>query len=189
MPISNRNNIYYTPPRLHRPSLLRRFLVRLLIILAMYTLINLATVRYRVQGVSMQPHIAHDEFLLINRLHYLVNTPERYDVVVFRYPRDTTQSYVKRIVGLPHEVVEIRNTQVYINGTLLEETYLSEPCHPRRCANGVWQLGVDEYFVLGDNRNHSQDLRTFGAVPFRLFMGEVVLRYYPMDAIGWMTTP
>ena len=93
---------------------------------------------------------------------------------------------IKRVVGIPGEVVELRDQQVYIDGEQLDEPYTLEPCRisNRRCSDDLWELGEDEYFVMGDNRNNSKDSRVFNAVPLEKIVGQVIFRYFPLNSIG-----
>lgn len=173
-------------PRLRRVTVLGAVLRRVLMIAMIYVLVNLLTVRYIVQGVSMEPTFSEGQFLLVSRLDYLFNRPSRFDVIVFHYPDNPAEDYIKRIIGLPYDVVEMRNTRVWINGELLIESYIPEACTPMMCPDSFWQLGPDEYFVMGDNRNLSQDSRFFGVVREEFLLGKVVLRYYPVNDIKWL---
>lgn len=135
----------------------------------------------------MEPHFQTGQFLIISRLNYLFGQPERGDIVVFHFPDNPQEDYIKRVIGLPGEQVRIYQAQVLINGVLLDEPYLSEPCQPQRCSDNSWQLGPDEYFFLGDNRNHSSDSRDFGPVPRQFIVGEVLFRYWPLNALSNVT--
>jgi signal peptidase I len=135
----------------------------------------------------MQPNFHTGQFLIVSRVNYLLGEPQRGDIVVFQYPLNPQEDYIKRVIGLPGETVEIRETLVYVNGALLDEPYINEPCTPTHCADRVWELTTDEYFVMGDNRNHSSDSRAFGAVPQRLIIGEALIRYWPPQDWGFVT--
>lgn len=150
------------------------------ILLAFYTLMNLTTVRFVVDGVSMEPTLQVGQLLVVSRMDYTFGEPERGDIVVLHVP-NSPQDFIKRIIGLPEETIEFRDTQVYINGIVLDEAYLNEPCLIENCSDGFWQLGADEYFVMGDNRNHSADSRFFGPIPIGNIVGQAALRYYPLS--------
>ncbi len=167
--------------------MVREIIETLALIAVIYALVNLVSARFVVDGRSMEPNFETGQFLIVNRVNYMLGTPSRGDIVVFHYPRNVEQDYIKRVIGLPGETVELRNQQVYINGQLLEEPYINEPCEPSRCRDESWQLGADEYFVMGDNRNHSQDSRVFGPVNERFLVGEALLRYWPVEKIGLLT--
>ncbi len=154
------------------------------LIAIIYTLVNLASARFIVEGQSMYPNFDSDQFILVSRVNYMLGDPQRGQIVVFQYPNDPEQDYIKRVIGVPGDVVEIRETQVYVNGTALNEPYINEPCTPVSCPNKTWTLGGDEFFVMGDNRNHSSDSRAFGPVARHFLIGEALVRYWPPTAWG-----
>lgn len=168
-------------PRLRRAGLLRETFDLLILIGAIYALVNLTTVRFIVQGPSMQPNFYEGDFLIVSRINYLFGEPEYGDIAVFHYPSGPEKDYIKRIIGLPGDTVEIRDTLVYVNNRLLEEPYINEPCRPDRCPDKQWVLEADEYFVMGDNRNQSSDSRSqdVGKVKRKYLVGEVIFRYWP----------
>ncbi|MGB1287735.1 MAG: signal peptidase I, partial [Aggregatilineales bacterium] len=175
-------------PSLPRPVLkssgwMTELVSRLLFIIVVYILINLLSVRFVVDGPSMRPGFETGQFLLVSRLDYLLGNPARGDVAVFHFPDDPTQDYIKRVLGLPGETLEIRAGMLYINGRLFDEPYLYAQCELPGCADGIWQLGADEYFMMGDNRQQSSDSRAFGAIERQHMVGRVILRYWsPADA-------
>lgn len=156
----------------------------ILLIVVIYTLVNLASARFIVDGPSMQPNFETGQFVLVSRVNYLVSEPQRGDVVVFKYPGNPQEDYIKRVIGTPGDTVEIRDALVYVNGVQLDEPYINEPCLPSRCPDNVWELGADEFFVMGDNRNHSSDSRAFGPVKRDLIIGEALVRYWPPQDWG-----
>ncbi len=175
-----------------RPSLkfgnlrqsLQEIVETILLIGLIYTLVNLACARFVVEGPSMQPTFHTGQYVLVSRVNYLLGTPARGDVVVFHFPGNPHEDYIKRIVGLPGERVEIRDTMVYVDGIQMNEPYINEACTETSCRDNLWQLGEDEYFVMGDNRNHSSDSRAFGAVKRDLIVGEALVRYWPPQDWG-----
>jgi signal peptidase I len=171
-------------PKIHRSGLFRDLLETAALVVFIYTLVNLASVRFIVEGPSMQPNFHDGNFLIVSRINYLLGKPDHGDIVVFHYPNNTKEDYIKRIIGVPGDTVEIRDTQVYIDGRLLEEPYINEPCNTSSCRDHIWELGPDEYFVMGDNRNHSSDSRSFGPVNQKYFVGEVIVRYWPPSEWG-----
>jgi signal peptidase I len=134
----------------------------------------------------MEPTFRNGQLLIINRLSYLQSEPERGQIVVFSIPTHPNRDYIKRIVGLPGEIVELRNGLIYINGQRLDEPYVIDPCSHIHCPNSIWQIGKDEYFVMGDNRNNSRDSRTFGSISRSTLIGEAVVRYWPLSDINWL---
>jgi signal peptidase I len=159
----------------------------LILIGAIYALVNLATVRFIVEGPSMQPNFHSNQVLVISRANYLLSDPQRGEIVVFNPPGQSSDEppYIKRIIGLPGETVEIRGALVYINGKQLNEPYINEPCSPSSCPDQRWELGANEYFVMGDNRNHSSDSRRFNKMVTRdRIIGEALVRYWPPSDWG-----
>ncbi len=160
-------------------SYLVELLEAVLLVVGVYVAVNLLTARFVVEGPSMQPSLQTGQFLIVDRTSYLFGEPAYGDLIVFHYPQNPTDDYVKRVVGLPGDTVTFEAGQLYVNRAEVREPYINEPCHPQRCEEGTWSLGEDEFFVLGDNRNYSQDSRAFGPVPRHLIVGEAWLRYWP----------
>ena len=137
----------------------------------------------KVEGTSMVPLLSDQERIFINKFVYRFEPIARGDVVVFWYPLDRSKSFIKRVVGLPGEMVEIRQGRVFVNGRRLEEPYV-----PAQFADastyGPIRVPPDEYFVLGDHRVSSNDSRVFGAVASRFIYGKAVFAYWPMDHFG-----
>lgn len=157
----------------------RRFLLDILetVILAvvLYFGINAISARVRVDGLSMNPTLQHGEYVLVSRLSYKTGTPERGDIIVFSFPMDEKQDLIKRVIGLPGETIDIRNGEVLINGRKLDEPYIAQsPVY-----NGVWTVGENELFVLGDNRNDSKDSHQWGLLPIENVIGKALLIYWP----------
>lgn len=139
---------------------------------------------FLVKGASMEPNFQDGNYLIIDEITYQWREPQRGEVIVFKYPRDPNQYFIKRIVGLPNERVEIKEHKIKIynsenpNGQNLDETYL-EPSEDTK-GNITVQLGLDEYFVLGDNRPFSSDSRYWGAVSRDLIVGRAWVRAWPI---------
>lgn len=165
-----------------RHTLLRDAVEMLLLIATIYTLVNLATARAIVEGASMQPNFYTNQLVIVNRFAYYFGKPQRGDVVVLHNPQDPSEDFIKRVVGLPGELVEIRQGRVYANGTELEEAYI-----PRFCTSGCdgsWILDDEQYFVLGDNRPNSHDSHSFGPIDRKLIVGRAWIRYWPVPDIA-----
>jgi signal peptidase I len=173
-------------PTLQTPSLLQALLKRVLIVVMVLALVNLLTVRLMVDGPSMEPTFYTGQFVLVSRLNYIIVPPQRGQLVVFHLPSNNDQDYLKRVIGLPSETVEMRDERLYINGQLLNESYIATACDNIHCPDGIWQLGTDEYFVVGDNRNNSNDSRYFGAITRQMLVGQVIFRYYPFSEMGFV---
>jgi signal peptidase I len=151
---------------------------------------------FYVKGASMEPNFHDHEYLIINEIAYRVEEPSRGEIVVFRYPKDPSQYFIKRIIGLPGEKIKIKDNKVYIfndkypNGIALnEEVYLSEDTQTPYFGKSEFVLGDNEYFVMGDNREASLDSRKFGPVPRRLIIGKAWVRGWPFDKIAIFGKP
>lgn len=167
-----------------RSSFLRELMETFLLVVAIFTLVNLSTARFVVEGSSMEPNFFTDEFVIVSRLAYIIGEPERGDVIVFHFDEDTNRDFIKRVVGLPGEYIEVLDGRVYVNGTLLDEPYIDTFCN---CRDKDWLLGEDEFFVLGDNRNSSQDSFDFGPIDREQIIGRAWIRYWPPEA--WSAIP
>jgi signal peptidase I len=144
----------------------------------------LSSVRYKVEGNSMFPTLAHAQEVLATNSAQARSRLCRGDVVVVRHPAWADQAYIKRIVGLPDEDLRLDGGRVYLGGQLLEERYLDAGTRQRVEYDREWWLGPDEHFVLGDNRSDSQDSRAFGPISREMILGRVWLRYQPLSAWG-----
>jgi signal peptidase I len=137
----------------------------------------------KVEGTSMAPLISDQERIFINKFVYRFEPIERGDVVVFWYPLDRSKSFIKRVVGLPGDLVDIREGHVYINGQLLEEPYVP-PRYEDFSGYGPARVPPGQYFVLGDHRISSNDSRIFGTVPGSYIYGKAVFAYWPVTQFG-----
>jgi signal peptidase I len=152
----------------------------LLLSVVLFFLINAVSARIRIDGSSMEPNLHHGEFVIVSKINYRFGEPERGDVVVFDFPRNITQEYIKRIIGLPGEHILIKDGNVYVNEIILSEPYLiMEPQY-----EGEWVVPEDTLFVLGDNRNNSSDSHTWGMVPMNNVIGEALVVYWPPSSWG-----
>lgn len=140
----------------------------------------------KVEGTSMAPMISDQERIFINKLVYRFEPIGRGDVVVFWYPLDRSKSFIKRVIGLPGDTVDIRQGRVYVNGRRLAEPYLL-PRYLDASSYGPIPVPPGEYFVMGDHRDSSNDSRVFGSVPERYIYGKAVFAYWPMDHFGTIT--
>lgn len=131
---------------------------------------------YRVSGACMEPHLWTGERVLVSKLTYTLGGPRRGDIIVFQYPRDPSQTYVKRVIGLPGETVTIKNGQVFVDDRLLPEPYRVNPAHGDMAARYVPH---DQYFVMGDNRDVSDDSRYWGELPRTEIVGRAICCYWP----------
>ena len=137
----------------------------------------------KVEGTSMLPELQDQERLFINKLSYRVGEIHRGDVVVFLYPRDTTKSYIKRVIAVPGDDLRIDHGKVYVNGELIQEPYISHRFADDR-SEPETMIQPDEYFVMGDHRSISSDSRDFGTVDRNLIYGKAAFVYWPMNKMG-----
>jgi signal peptidase I len=137
----------------------------------------------KVEGTSMMPNLSDQERIFINKFVYHWEAVERGDVVVFKYPRDPSKSYIKRVIGLPGDKVQIDEGRVYVNGVLLDETYVPVQYTDERSYEKI-TVPAHSYFVLGDHRNLSNDSRDFGPVHEGYIYGKAVFAYWPVEKVG-----
>ena len=190
-------------------SILREVAETLLLAFFIYFAVRSVVQNFKVEGSSMEPSLHHGEYLLVNKAAYMslslsmlqqpfawiagaeppaetdalrpLGTPQRGDIVVFHYPRDPSRDFIKRVVALPGEIIEVRAGIVYVNNGLLEEPYVLENPSYSRPPEVVPE---DEYFVLGDNRNNSSDSHVWGPVPLSKIVGKAWLTYWPVQDWG-----
>ena len=137
----------------------------------------------KVEGTSMQPRLVDQERIFVNRFIYRFADIQRGDVVVFWYPRDPAKSFIKRVVGVPGDTVEIRRGAVSVNGSEILEPYLKSEYRDHESYRRT-VVPPDHYFVLGDHRNSSNDSRNWGFVPRDLIYGKAIFSYWPVSRIG-----
>lgn len=147
---------------------------------------------FLVKGQSMEPNFQEMDYLIIDEISYRLRDPQRGEVIVFKYPDNPSQRYIKRIIGLPGEKVEIKNGKIKIFETdqisvLDESKYL--PSSDYTSGNIGILLKENEYFVLGDNRSSSFDSRRFGALERDYIIGKVLLRAWPITALAKIEAP
>ena len=153
----------------------------LIVLLATWFIITFVGQRTVVDGTSMNPYLNDKDQLIVDKLSYRFHEPERFDIVVFPFRYEKNTKYIKRIIGLPGETVQIDlDGNIYINGEKLEENYGKEVIEPDMIGSAIEPvtLGEDEYFVMGDNRNNSTDSRDFriGLIDERYVVGRVIYR-------------
>jgi signal peptidase I len=148
---------------------------------------------HQVNGQSMVPNFQNGEHVLTDKISYKLGDPQRGDVIVFyapdeaHCPKGTGCDYIKRIIALPGEKIEIKNSAIYVDSQLLKEEYLPSNFKTnsnRATLNGPIVLGPNEYFAVGDNRAHSSDSRTWGPIKLDDVVGRAFFRYWPVNVIG-----
>jgi signal peptidase I len=163
-------------------SVVREFFETILITLLLYVLIRTFLFEnYRVLGHSMDPTLANNQYLVVDKLSYRLGEPDRGDIIVLRDPRTDERKLIKRVIGLPGEVLEIQDGQVLIDQQPLDEGYLaSQGLYPKAPIS----IPEDHYFVLGDNRNQSSDSHNWGTVPSDRIVGKAWISYWPPQLWG-----
>ncbi len=176
-----------------------------------FLLVRAVVQNFKVEGRSMEPTLHNGQYLVINKALYwhvdadvldkvfpglvgptaqrdgavyLFGEPQRGDIIVFRYPLDPSRDFIKRIIALPGDTVEIRQGKVYVNGQYVDEAYINDT------ANYSWsahKMAPGEYFVLGDNRNNSSDSHVWGPVPRDNIIGKAWVSYWPVDQFGFLS--
>jgi signal peptidase I len=141
----------------------------------------------KVEGTSMAPLLSDQERIFINKFVYRFEDIHRGDVVVFWYPLDRSKSFIKRVIGLPGETVDIRHGLLYVNGQLVPEPYVP-PQYTDVTDFGPVKVPKDNYFVMGDHRISSNDSRVFGPVASQFIYGRAVFAYWPVDHFGSLST-
>jgi signal peptidase I len=173
--------------------------------LAMFLIVQISMESKKVEGSSMQPTMGTGQRILVNKLLYsqvdmnmvsklipfyktyssqgsfLFHPPRRGEVLVFKYPKDPSRDFVKRVIGLPGETIEVRNGLVYINGEYLEESYVKSLS---RASIGPIEIEAYTYFVMGDNRTSSSDSRDWGTLPLDHVIGKAWMRYWPLSKVN-----
>ncbi len=169
----------------HSSHLVREIIETLALTFIIFVVIHFTVQNYMVDGTSMQPGLNNNQYVLVNKLAYLFHTPERGDVIVFHWPVDTTKDLIKRVIGVPGDVIVIDRTTVRVNGVLLTEPYISKPANP---GGSKWVVPPNDYFVMGDNRLVSDDSRDWGFVPKSYIIGKAVLVYWPLNSWHFIDT-
>lgn len=159
----------------------------LFVLIAAYLIVTYVGQRTQVSGSSMEPTLSHEDHLIVDKLSYRFKDPERFDIIVFPFQYDKDTYYIKRIIGLPGEIVQIdEEGNIYIDGEILEENYGREVIqNPGRASDAI-VLGEDEYFVMGDNRNNSSDSRdpSVGNIHRKDIIGRAFIRIWPLSKFG-----
>lgn len=170
------------------------FLQGIVVVLALLVMVYLFIMSpQEINGASMEPNFHNGEFILTNKVLYKFRAPKRGDVVIFKSPLNKEIDYIKRIIGLPGDTVELKENALWVNGTKLDEPYLAPDVivfggsYLQEGSSIVVPEGT--YFMVGDNRPHSSDSREFGPVSEADFIGAAILRYWPFSQAGILPTP
>jgi signal peptidase I len=163
----------------------RRYWLRdtILSVLLAFTVFLLLYQPVQVEGTSMLPLLKNHERIVVNKIAYHVESIHRGDIIVFHYPLDPAESFIKRVIGLPGDWVSIRDGQVYVNGRRLKEPYVM-PAYLDEETYSPVHVAPGHYYVLGDHRDFSSDSRTWGTVARKYIYGKAVFAYWPLSDVG-----
>ncbi|MFC2036780.1 signal peptidase I [Chloroflexota bacterium] len=163
-------------------SVLRELLETILLTLLIYVLVRTFLFEnYRVLGHSMDSTLQDGQFLVVNKLGFRLHKPERGDIIVFQDPHTDKRKLIKRVIGLPGEVLEVKDGQVFVDSRQLDEPYITIP---GRYSHPPSPIPDDHYFVLGDNRNNSSDSHNWGPLPRSKIVGKAWISYWPPNLWG-----
>jgi signal peptidase I len=158
--------------------IVREIVETLLLTLFIVWIVNTATGRFRIEGHSMMPTLEEGQYIIINKLSYMLDDPQRGDIIVLHFPNDRSRDFIKRVIGLPGDHVEISGSVVKVNGLTLNEPYVNAP----PSYTGSWTVPEGQYFVLGDNRNNSSDSHSWNFLPREDIVGKAWIIYWrPQD--------
>jgi len=165
-----------------RYRILREIIETITLTLLMFLIIRFAVQNFRVDGMSMEPTLHDQEYIIVNKAAYVFRAPQRGDVIVFAYPRDPRVDYVKRIIAIPGDVISVVGEKVTVDGVTLRESYINpaDPFNPFSSINNR-PVPPNDYFVMGDNRGNSSDSRQWGFVPRQNIIGQATFVYWPLD--------
>ncbi|MCD6567635.1 MAG: signal peptidase I [Dehalococcoidia bacterium] len=160
---------------------LREIVITVLIAIVIYAILRFTVQGYVVKYSCMLPNIESNEWIMVNKVSYAFSEPQRGDVIVLNPPIETEHPFIKRVIGLPGETVEVKEGKVFINGTPLTEEYILEPIRYTMPSRTVPE---GEYFVMGDNRNSANDSHTGWTVPREDIIGKAMFVYWPLGKLG-----
>jgi signal peptidase I len=156
-------------------QVIRDAIETLLLAVILFVVINALSARVRVDGFSMRPTLENGEYVLVYKLAYKLSDPQRGDIVVFRYPVNPSEDLIKRVIGLPGDVIKVANGVVTVNDRVITEPYIAAAPE----YDGMWLVPPGQLFVLGDNRNDSSDSHAWGMLPKNNVIGKALLIYWP----------
>jgi signal peptidase I len=164
-----------------RYRLVREVIETIVLTVLMFLVIRFAVQNFNIEGHSMEPNLHDQELILVDKWTYLFRAPARGDVIVFVAPPQPSQDYIKRVIGIPGDVITVQNTTVIVDGVTLNETYV-DPRNQGNMFRSISNMVVppDDYFVLGDNRAGSSDSRDWGFVPKQNIIGRAAIVYWPL---------
>ncbi|MCA1553639.1 MAG: signal peptidase I, partial [Chloroflexi bacterium] len=167
-------------------SFIRETLETIALTLVIFVVIRAGVQNFRIEGYSMEPNFHDGQYLLVSKVDYMLHAPERGDVIIFQAPTNMERDFIKRVIGLSGETVEIREGRVFINGQPLPQNYNT---NPGTYSYGPVTVGPDQLFVLGDNRNNSSDSHSWGMLPRSDLIGKAWISYWPPQFWSIIQTP
>jgi signal peptidase I len=174
------------PPQRHKGrSAIVEIIETLAITLLLFFAARASVQPFTVQGQSMEPTLHNHEYILVEKVSYWFRSPERGDIVVFKYPGDPSVDYIKRVIGLPGDHVVVQSAHVYVNGHQLTEPYIAAP--PDYTDNKTVPKGY--LYVLGDNRQNSSDSHAWGLLPRGNIIGRAMVSYWPLSDLSFLHQP
>jgi len=180
------------PQRKSGSSVARELLETAVLTIAIFLIVRVALQNFKVEGESMEPNLHNGEYILVNKVDYLLHSPQRGDIIVFRAvpANQPDRDFIKRIVGLPGDTVAIHNETVYINGHQLPESYIDR-FHRPEYAFPSERVPLGDYFVLGDNRNNSYDSSKWPStwLPRSDIIGKAWVSYWPPSSVSVFQSP
>jgi len=165
--------------------LAREIVETLALTLIIFLVIHFTIQNYQVDGSSMESSLHNNEYVLVNKQAYLFQPPARGDVIVFYWPVDTTKDLIKRVIGLPGDTIVTTSSTVQVDGVVLHEPYVKVPFN---LEGRQWVVPPNDYFVMGDNRQFSDDSRDWGFVPKSYIIGKAVMIYWPLGNWQFINT-
>ena len=160
--------------------LAREVLEVAIVTLLLFVIVRLIVQNYQVSGPSMMPTLYNHQYILVNKAQYMFSAPQRGDVIVFEYPKNTSEDFVKRVIGVPGDTVQVSaDGIVTVDGVALKEPYVNDHLNPYEPE--TVKLAPGQYFVLGDNRGDSSDSRDWGPVPSKDIIGRAEVVYWPIN--------
>ncbi len=173
------------------PSHIVDFIQTIVVFGAIFALIYLFVAQpHKVSGNSMVPNFLNGDYILTEKVSYKLNPPKKGDIIVFKNPRDETQDFIKRIMATPEDIIKVENGEVFVNDIKLNEPYLPKSTSSRS-GNFLTEAinftaGEDQYFVFGDNREHSSDSREWGPITPNKIIGKAFFKYWPIGKLGFI---
>jgi signal peptidase I len=168
-----------------RSHLVREIVETLVLTTLIFFALRFVIQSYHVSGISMQPGLVDGQYVMVNKTAYLLHGPERGDVIVFHNPQKPGDDLIKRIIGLPGDIIRTDSSRIWVNNVLLNETYVSSPSNPE---TSTWTVPQGQYFVLGDNRPISEDSRYIGSIPTDYIVCKAIIVFWPINQIRSIDT-